>query len=94
MHTLNIKYTYCVTLNNKLDGYVRPLQRIVRLLLQQNDVGEGGALWTQGGGERCCQLSVVVDVVQGNSFTWSLSDDISKRRRQAGLTHFDPLDLR
>ena len=37
MRTLNIKYTYCVTLDNKLDGYVRPPQIIV-LLLQQNDV--------------------------------------------------------
>ena len=39
MRTLNIKYTYCVTLNNinKLDGYVRPPQIIV-LLLQQKDV--------------------------------------------------------
>ena len=35
----------------------------------------------------------VVDVVQGYYFTWSVSDNISKRRRQAGLTHFDPLDL-
>ena len=34
MWTLNFKYTYCVTLNNKLDGYVRPPQIIV-LLLQQ-----------------------------------------------------------
>ena len=37
MRTLNIKYTYCVTLNNKLDGYVKPPQIIV-LLLQQKDV--------------------------------------------------------
>ena len=37
MRTLNIKYTYCVTLNTKLDGYVRPPQIIV-LLLQRNDV--------------------------------------------------------
>ena len=39
MRTLNIKYTYCVTLYNinKLDGYVRPPQIIV-LLLQQKDV--------------------------------------------------------
>ena len=39
MRTLNIKYTYCVTLNNinKLDGYARPPQIIVRLL-QQKDV--------------------------------------------------------
>ena len=37
MRTLNIKYTYYVTLNNKLDGYVRPPQ-IIDLFLQQNDV--------------------------------------------------------
>ena len=37
MQTLNIKYTYCVTLNNKLNGYERPPQIIV-LLLQQKDV--------------------------------------------------------
>ena len=40
MQTLNIKYTYCVTLNNKLDGYVRPPQIIV-LLLQQKDLHVG-----------------------------------------------------
>ena len=36
MRTLNIKNAYCVTLNNKLDGYVRPPQIIVRLLQQKD----------------------------------------------------------
>ena len=36
LNICDIKNTYCITLNNKLDGYVRP--QIIVLLLKQKDV--------------------------------------------------------